>query len=152
MNNKSRYQKIVVPLDGSGWSESVLPHACQVARDHNAEMILVHVFKPPAHEYMTSLMLAGQEEQVQNIRKSEEQKFISLRNQLRDEGYNVRVQWIEGTGVSELIIDYIQQEKPDLVVMSSHGRTGISRFFFGSVAQEILHSVSVPVMIIRPTE
>lgn len=146
----SRYKKIVVPLDGSGWSETALPHAVHIARNNDAELILLHIFKPPAHEYIDQVALAGQDDQIQQIRESAKQKFMGLRSTLRNEGVNCRVQWIEGIGVANLIVEYVKEEKPDLVVMTSHGYTGLAKFLFGSVAQEVMHNLDVPVMMIRP--
>ena len=145
-----RYKKIVIPIDGSGWSERAIPHACEIAQHNDSELILTHVFRPPAAEYTDQIALAGQSEQIDEIRNQIKQKLMSLRNQLRGQGYNVRVQFIEGAGVAHLLVDYINEEDVDLVVMSSHGRTGLGRFIFGSVAQKVLEGVNVPVMIIRP--
>lgn len=150
VNIANRYKKIVVPLDGSGWSESALPHATRIARNNEAELIILHVFKPPAHEYIDQVALAGQDDQIQQIRESVKQKFMGLRNTLREEGINCRVQWMEGFGVANLIIDYINEEKPDIVVMTSHGYTGLAKLLFGSVAQEVMHAINVPVMVVKP--
>lgn len=146
----SRYRKIVVPLDGSGWSETALPHAVDLARAHDAELILVHIFKTPAHEFIGQIALAGQDQSIQQSRETMKQKFMGLRQELRDQGVNVRVQWMEGMGVAHLICEYVRDEKIDLVVITSHGYTGIARFLFGSVANEIIQGLDVPVMIIRP--
>lgn len=149
--SKGRYRKIVVPIDGSGWSERAIPHAVDIAR-HNpgAEIILLHVFRPPTHEYTDQIVLAGQEDQIQRVREDMKQKLMGIRNQLRDEQVNARVQWMEGAAVAHLICDYINSEKPDLVVMSTHGRTGLARFLFGSVANKVLQGVNVPVLLVRP--
>ena len=152
MIEKSRYQKIVVPVDGSGWSERAIPHAADIARDNDSEIILLHVFRPPMAEYADSVALAGQQQQIDEMRKQIKTKLISLRNELRDEGLKARVQLIEGVGVANLLADYIMSEEADLVVMSSHGRTGIMRYIFGSVAHKVLQDVAVPVMIIRPDQ
>ncbi|MDQ7028237.1 MAG: universal stress protein [Anaerolineae bacterium] len=150
MPEQGRYKKIVVPIDGSGWSERAIPHAVDIARNNNSELILLHVFKPPANEYIGEIALANQEEQLQQLREEAKQHLMALRNQIRSEKVTARVQFIEGTGVASIICDYINGEDVDLVVMSSHGRTGIRRWLFGSVAQKVMQDVSVPVMLIRP--
>ena len=66
---EGRYKKIVVPIDGSGWSERAIPHAIDIARNNNAELILLHVFRPPAQEYIDTISLAGQDEQLQQMRE-----------------------------------------------------------------------------------
>ncbi|MGJ3240172.1 MAG: universal stress protein [Anaerolineae bacterium] len=150
MSEEGRYKKIIVPLDGSGWSERAIPHAVDIARNNHAELILLHVFKPPANEYVGDLALAGQDESLMALREAMKQKLMALRGTIRGEKVNVRVQVIEGTGVAAIICDYINEEGADLVVMSSHGRTGVTRWLFGSVAHKVMQGVNVPVMIIRP--
>jgi nucleotide-binding universal stress UspA family protein len=150
MAQNSRYQKIVVPIDGSGWSERAIPHASDIARNNDAEIILLHVFRTPASEYTDQIALGGGAEQVQQMREQFKQKMVSLRNQLRAQGVKARAHFIEGAGVAPIICDYINDEDVDLVVMSSHGRSGLSRFIFGSVAHKIMQEVSIPVMIVRP--
>jgi nucleotide-binding universal stress UspA family protein len=147
---KGRYKKIVVPIDGSGWSERAIPHAMDIARNNNSEVILLHVFKPPAQEYVGELALAGQDEQLMALREERKQQLTAIRNNIRAEKIQVRVQFIEGTGVASIICDYINEEAADLVVMSSHGHTGITRWLFGSIAQKVMQGVRVPVLIIRP--
>jgi nucleotide-binding universal stress UspA family protein len=150
MSEQSRYKKIVVPIDGSGWSERAIPHAVDIAHKYNSELILLHVFKPPAAEYLGEIALAGQDEQLMQLRNEMKQHLMALRSKLRSENIEVRVQWIEGSGVAEIIIEYLKEEKADLVVMSSHGRTGISRMLFGSVANQVMEGVHIPVLIVRP--
>lgn len=150
MTTTGRYKKIVVPIDGSGWSERAIPHAVDIARANNSEIILLHVFRPPAAEYTGQIALAGQEDAIQQIREQAKQHLAGLRNQLRSEKINTRVQFIEGAGVASLIVDYINDEDVDLVVMSTHGRTGLARFLFGSVTHKVMEGVQVPVLLIRP--
>ena len=150
MSEQGRYKKIVVPIDGSGWSERAIPHAVDIARISNSEIILLHVFKPPLHEYQDTLALAGEDEQIARIRDNIKQHLLSLRGQLRGEGIECRVQVIEAVGIAAQICDYVNEEKVDLVVMSTHGRSGLARFVFGSVTHKVMQSVEIPVMLIRP--
>ncbi|MBZ0278760.1 MAG: universal stress protein [Anaerolineae bacterium] len=150
MSAQGRYKKIVVPLDGSGWSERAIPHAVDIARNNNAELILLHVFRPPAHEFTDQIALAGQEGQIQQLREQIKQYLIGLRTQLRNENIEVRTQFIEGMGVASLICDYVNDEGADLVVMSTHGRTGLGRFLFGSITNKVMECVQVPVLLVRP--
>jgi len=152
MSEQGRYKKIVVPIDGSGWSERAVPHAVDLARISQGEIILLHVFKPPLHEYQDTLALAGQDNQMTEIREDIKQRLMALRGQLRSEGVECRVQVIEAVGIASQICDYVQEEKADLVVMSTHGRSGISRFVFGSVAHKVMQGVDVPVLLIRPNK
>ncbi|HUN07341.1 MAG TPA: universal stress protein [Aggregatilineales bacterium] len=145
-----RYRKILVPLDGSGWAQRAIPHAVDIARANGSEIILLHVFRPPASEYADRIALAGQEGQIQQAREAMKQYLIGVRSELRNEDITVRTQVIEGMGVASLISDYIRDEGIDLVVMSTHGRTGLARFLFGSTAHQVMQEVKVPVLLIHP--
>lgn len=145
-----RYKKIVVPLDGPGWSQRAVPHAVDIARANDAELVLLHVFRTPASEYTDQISLAGQENQIQQMREQMKQFLIGIRNELRGEHITVRAHMVEGTGVANLICDFVNEEDVDLVVMSTHGRSGIARFLFGSVANKVMQCVKVPVLLIHP--
>ena len=150
MSEEGRYKKIVVPIDGSGWSERAIPHAVDLARISNGEIILLHILRPPLHEYADTLALAGEDEQMTRIRENMKQKLMALRSQLRSENVSCRAQVIEAVGIADQIADYVRDEEVDLVVMSTHGRTGLGRFVFGSVAQKVMQLVDIPVLLIRP--
>jgi nucleotide-binding universal stress UspA family protein len=147
---EGRYRKILVPLDGSGWSRRAIPHAVDIARANEAEIVLLHVFRPPAADYADTIVLAGQEGQIQQLREALEQHLSSVADGLKKENMLVSTQVIDGLGVAGAICDYVKHEKIDLVVMSTHGRTGLARFLMGSVASRVMEVVEVPVLLIRP--
>ncbi|MCK6578274.1 MAG: universal stress protein [Anaerolineae bacterium] len=147
---ESRYKKILVPLDGSGWAQRAVSHAVDLARGNDAELILLHVFRPPAWEYADQIALAGQESQLQQARNQMKQYLIGVRSELRDENLRVRTHLIEGSAVAHLICDYVKAEGVDLIVMSTRGRSGLARVLFGSVAREVMECVDVPVMLVQP--
>ncbi|MBL8133625.1 MAG: universal stress protein [Anaerolineae bacterium] len=147
---ESRYKKILVPLDGSGWAQRAVSHAVDLARGNDAELILLHVFRPPAWEYADQIALAGQESQLQQARDQMKQYLIGVRSELRDENLRVRTHLIEGSAVAHLICDYVKAEGVDLIVMSTRGRSGLARVLFGSVAREVMECVDVPVMLVQP--
>ncbi len=150
MSQSQRYRKILVPVDGSGWAQRAIPHAIDIARSNGSELILLHVFRPPAIEYADQLALAHQDEQIDEMRAQMKQYLTGLANELRDEALPVSVQMLEGPGVASLICDYIKSQEIDLVVMSTHGRTGLAKLLLGSIANEIMNSTDVPVLLVRP--
>jgi nucleotide-binding universal stress UspA family protein len=151
MSHTGRYQKILVPLDGTGWAQRALPHAVDLARSNpDAELILLTVYTPPAREFVDQLELSGQSAQTLVAREQLNQYLIGLRAELRSENVNVTIHMSEGVHVTDLICDYIQREGIDLVVMSTHGRTGIARWLFGSIARDVMERTDVPVLLIRP--
>ncbi|MDL1899633.1 universal stress protein [Anaerolineae bacterium CFX9] len=152
MNDRARYRKIVVPLDGSGWSQRAVPHAIDIARASGAEVILLHIFRPPGREYLDSITLGGGDSQIQQLREQAKQYLIGLRTELRQEKCTVRTQFIEGADVPTMICEYVRNEGADLVVMSTHGRSGLSRLVFGSVAQATMECLDVPVLLVKPDQ
>jgi nucleotide-binding universal stress UspA family protein len=144
------YQKIVVPLDGSGWADAAVPHAARIAKNNDAELILLHVYHSPLAQYQDTLALSTKEEFVDQEYESIKSHIIAIRNDVRAQGVKVRGHILYGRSPAYQIVKFVENEEVDLVVMSSHGRTGLARFVFGSVAQKVMQSLEVPVLIIRP--
>ena len=150
MPSQGRYKKILVPWDGSGWGRRAIPHAVDIAQANESELVILYVFRPPGTEYADQLSLAGQEGQIQQLRNSVEQSLMGVANELRNQGITVSTLILESTGVASAICDFVGEEAIDLVVMSTHGRTGIARFLFGSVAAKVMEGVKVPVLLVHP--
>lgn len=147
---KQQYRKIVVPIDGSGWADRAVPHAARIAKNNDAELILLHIYHSPLAQYRDSVVLAQQQSLVDQEREQIKQHIISIRNDLRSQGVRVRGHMIDGRDPAFQICRYVRAEGADLVVMSTHGRTGFARFLFGSVAQKVMQRLDVPVLLIRP--
>lgn len=141
------YKKILVPLDGSALAECVLPHVKEiVAGRGEAKVILLRVVEPlpagtpPAVDF----------EVVQKAGVKEAEKYLArIQAKLSKEGGNVEVEVLTGRP-AETITDFVQHEKVDLIALATHGRSGISRWVFGSVADRLVRSSSVPILLIRP--
>lgn len=143
--------KIVVPLDGSSWSESAIPQAQEIARAFDAEIILLHIFQSPASDYADQLALAGQQEAAERPYEQIRDTLIALRNTLRREGIRAREHIIRSNNPAQAIVDFVEGETGvSMVVMSTHGRTGISRLLMGSVAQKVVKNLRCPVTLVHP--
>ncbi|MBI1276821.1 MAG: universal stress protein [Anaerolineaceae bacterium] len=150
MPTQSRYKKILVPWDGSGWGRRAIPHAMDIALANDSVLVILYVFRPPGTEYADQISLAGQEGQIDQLRKGVEQSLTGVANELRPQGIKVQTLILESAGVASAICDYVRDEGIDLVVMSTHGRTGLARFLFGSVAAKVMEGVKVPVLLVHP--
>lgn len=145
------YHKIVVPLDGSRWSESAVGPATEMARANNADIVLLHVYQSPLGAYQPQLSLAGQQQMADQTYEQMRDQLVSLRNRLRQEGLRAEVQIVRSNNPAQAITDFVEAEEGvTMIVMSTHGRTGISRWLFGSVAQRISKNLRVPVTLVRP--
>lgn len=147
---QKQYHKIVVPLDGSGWADRAVTHAARIAKNNDAELILLHVYHSRVAEYQDSLALAEQsnfgDQEYENIKNH----LIAVRNDLRSQGITVRGHIMYGRNPAYNICRYVESVNADLVVMSTHGRTGLARFVFGSVAHKVMEGLDIPVLLVRP--
>lgn len=148
---------IMVPLDGSPLAEAALPYAIELARRFDAELHLVRVAETP--EVYALLRAHGQAAASGDVIAEIAQQMIDdasaylgeVSERLRSEGIRVESHVLEGLAIEQLLA-FERERQPDLVVMATHGRGGLSRVIFGSVAEHILREGNVPVMLIRPPE
>jgi nucleotide-binding universal stress UspA family protein len=146
-----RYRSILVPLDGSGLSEQALPLAVAIAERARAKLRLVLVHQLPAvplssegRQLYGSLELA--------TRKSEKAYLKRFTEQLKKQsGVTITSTMLTGP-VAGTLVEYIQESRTDLVVMTSRGQGGLRRLWLGSVADGVIRGSSVPVLLVRPEE
>ncbi len=143
------YRKILLPLDGSELAECALPHMEAVARGcEAADVILLRVVEPlnlPG-DYVIS---PGDRERTEKEHRADAGKYLAqLKSRLDGKGLSLQTEVIEGR-VAEGIVDYAAGHGVDLIVMATHGRSGISRWALGSVADRVVRLASVPVLMVR---
>lgn len=136
------YRTILVPLDGSTLSEGALPTATALARKTGARLVLVKAAWPPA-----VVGPAPVEEQFGDVREA--QLYLEdVAADLRAEGYTVKTA-VHYTPVAQGILTEVEVSQADLVVMTTHGRSGLGRWIFGSVAEAVMAHSPVPVWLVR---
>jgi nucleotide-binding universal stress UspA family protein len=142
------YKQILVPLDGSELAETALPHAESLATKYNANLVLLSVVTPPVITGRGAKAMELFEEQIDSLMEDAEQYLKKLGDQLAEK--HIKTQRIVKLGsVVKNIIDFANDTSVDLVLIASHGRSGLGRFFFGSVAAGILNRIDQPLMVIR---
>ncbi len=144
------YQKILVPLDGSELAECVLPHVESIAKGCGVrEVILVRVAEPfnlpSGYAYLSPEQIKEIDTENEVIAKDYLNQMVS---QVKLDGVKVQTQVIIGKAADSLA-DYATKNGFDLIVIATHGRSGISRWAWGSVADRVLRSACVPVLMIR---
>lgn len=145
------YQRILVPLDGSILSEAVLPHAEKLARALDVEIVLLHVDASPAPVFEPhESPLIPLPEEVRIMQVDEKHYLKVMCSKLESNGLRVTY-LMRGGMVADTILETAEIEQADLIVMSTHGRTGMLRLLLGSVAEQVVHQSKIPVMLIRPT-
>ncbi|MFH1638708.1 MAG: universal stress protein [Chloroflexota bacterium] len=146
------YKKILVPLDGSEFSECSLEHVRAITRgDHVPEVILLRVIEPAPEFYLGRKMGGDFQSKVTEIIVTEAKDYLSkTADGLKKDGITIRTVVIQGKPAEE-ILDYAAKNQVDLIIMTTHGRSGVSRFAFGSVAEKVIRSSPLPVLSISPT-
>ena len=144
------YRKIMVPLDGSSLAECALEHAREIAEGCSIPVIeLVTVIKT-FFWWEGDITDPAIYQQVEEDEKAKGQEYLKKEAaKLEKSGLTVHTVMLEGSP-AEQIIKYAQDNGVDLILMTTHGRSGISRFALGSVTDNVVRSASVPVMVIAP--
>lgn len=141
------YRKMLVPLDGSELAECVLPHVKEIASGCGiGKVVLLRVVEPIPPEAPPALDF----EAFQKAGLKAAEKYLAkIKTRLSKEGLKVEAKVVTGRP-AEIVTDFAQREKVDLIALATHGRSGISRWVFGSVADKLVRSSSAPVLLIRP--
>jgi nucleotide-binding universal stress UspA family protein len=138
------YRSILVPLDGSAFGEHALPFALSLARRAGASLHLAHVHGPPAP------ILADANDA--ELRGYERMYFEGLVQRIEARwDVPITTMLLDGP-VAQTLHEYAVASEADLIVMTTHGRGALSRFWLGSIADTVIRQVSVPVLLIRPQE
>ncbi len=143
------YKRILVPLDGSELAERALPHALGTARCMGSQLWLVRVclsqfyaFSPGGDGPLYS------EEALEADHRAAAEYLARVRAQFNCPDVAGMTEVLTGT-VAETIIDYARAKSIDLIVMSTHGRSGLSRWVYGSVTDKVLRGATCPTLIVR---
>ncbi len=140
------YKKILVPLDGSELAECVLSHVKAIAaRSSTEQVILLRIIEPIPVGMPPAIECEVQKAGV----KAAEEYLAKTKAKLKKEGLNVEMKVLTGRA-AETIADFAQREKVDLIALATHGRSGVRRWVFGSVADRLVRSPPLPVLLIRP--
>lgn len=141
-------RRILVPLDGSSLGDRAIPLAARIARVHGASLDLVTVFHGPT-VLPPPMIMVGDPALAVEERATVERRLERVSARIaRATPLTIRHHILEG-GVVDELAGAVESLKPDLVVMSTHGRGGLTRAWLGSVAEGLLRRVHVPVLLNR---
>ncbi|MGQ9616506.1 MAG: universal stress protein [Spirochaetota bacterium] len=145
------YKKILVPLDGSKFAESVLDHVKAIAKGCSVKKaILFRVIEPvipDIKDYIGAERIREAEEKRENEAKNYLERIAAA---LKKDDITVETRLEVNGEPAAKILETVREEKVDLIVMSTHGRTGFERWFHGSVAQKVMTHSSAPVLMVVP--
>lgn len=148
------FKRILVPLDGSELAEKALPYAEALAQKFEAELILVRVLQLLLEAIPAGLYTGAAFHQQTVQDKQEAATYLNeVATQARKAGVlPLRRVVLDGPVISNAITELAGEEKVDLIVMCTHGRSGLSRLMFGSVAGQVLHDAPCPVFLVKAKE
>jgi nucleotide-binding universal stress UspA family protein len=125
------YQRIMVPLDGSDLAQTALPHALDLCSALGATLVLLHV-----------------RDSRQGSPEASRRFLDFTRRQHAKSGVTIDIAVREGP-VAEAIVRAADEERIDVIAMATHGRSGVQRVVYGSVAEQVLRSSTKPVLLVR---
>ena len=153
------YKRIMVPLDGSELAEGVLPHVKAFVSNFPVESItFVRVVEPAPMIFddTASISSTSREKMIADTKRIEEHtKLVAseyldgVANRMKREGVDFQSEVLTGR-VAERLAEYIESKGIELVIIATHGRSGISRWVRGSIAERVLSSARIPVLMVRP--
>ena len=139
-------RQILVPLDGSGLAESVIPAAAALARAFGARIKLLHIIeeRPPDRIHGEPHLTDGDQAQAYLDE-------VARRPVFQGQAVEVHVHPTKQGDVAESVVDHAQEFGADLVVLSTHGKGGLRGFLFGRIALRALQRGTTPVLLMNPT-
>ena len=146
------YQKILVPLDGSKLAECALSHVKNMVKGGAVgevtllNVVIVHIPRQ-GESYLGPVDINSIRE---NLFMESRTYLAGVTAQLASEGISVKTKSLESNWIAEAISDYAQKNGMEMIVIATHGYTGLKKLMLGSVALEVLHDSHVPVLLIRP--
>jgi nucleotide-binding universal stress UspA family protein len=147
------FKKILVPTDFSASSARALVTANDLAMCFGAELVILHVIpevpvavSPPMVD--TGALVIDLESYQEEMERDSRARLAQLVTELTSQSLTVRTRTGYGPALDR-IMNVVREEQIDLIVISTHGISGFRHFFFGSVAEKVIKSSAVPVLVIR---
>jgi nucleotide-binding universal stress UspA family protein len=143
------YRRAVIPLDGSVVAEAIIPVFMKIARPLRLELVLLRVVQPLSAQAMAAPSRAA--ENIERSRHEAEEYLATVAGDLRARNMPIETSVRLGDPATE-IVSGAAELGADLIAMTTHGRSGLGRLFFGSVAEAVLRHARVPVFLLRVSE
>jgi nucleotide-binding universal stress UspA family protein len=143
------YDTILVPLDGSKRSEIIINHITKLAQNFNSKLILLTAVEPRLLQGSEDVVVPGRSLSTTREETKKAETYLSnLQKELSQNDIQVETRVIAGSPAA-VIKETAEQENADLIAIASHGRGGLARVFYGSVAAAILNQVDRPLLLVR---
>ena len=143
------FNKLLVPIDGSVTSELAVDRAIALAKAFSGTVRLLYVVDPYPFSGVGEGFAYGLTEYLNAARAEAETALESARTKVQAAGVDVSTAMVEATAVWRGILDAASGNSTDLIVMGSHGRSGIEKLVLGSVAQRVVAQAAIAVLVVR---
>lgn len=140
------YKKILIPLDNSKTDDAILRHIRPLAKMTGADLVFVHVAEGYGARFKEQLNLQDSEEI-----KEDRLYLESRQKEFQAEGFSVQIHLLFGDPTKE-ILAIAEKESCDLIAMSTHGHRFLTDFILGSVANDLRHRTTIPILMVRAAE
>lgn len=144
-----RIQKILLPTDFSTYSAAATKYACELATKFDAELHLLHTLETHLSQTPGFAMGVALPNYIIEAKAAAEKSLVDILDPKWAAGRKVIRVVLEGSPKLE-IIQYARKQNIDLIVLATHGRTGLRHVIMGSVAETIVRTASCPVLTVRP--
>ena len=143
--------RILLATDFSDFSNEALDYAVYLARGFGADLHLLHVFEPPffSHSGVSLNVRPEVHQWIMEVKQEAQEKLGKLAEEVRHHGAKVHPIFKEGTPFLE-ILKTAGEIPADLIVLGTHGRTGLAHVLMGSVAQRVVQKAACPVFTVKP--
>jgi nucleotide-binding universal stress UspA family protein len=142
------FHRILVATDLTATSEPAFAEAIEMAKGGDTELLIAHAFQPPNVAQAQAAAGGVYEEWIRNLRDQTEERLEPLVERAAKEGVKAEKLVLSGTAY-EAITEAAKEKEADLVIMGTHGRKGVSKFFLGSVASRVISTAHCPVLTVR---
>lgn len=143
--------RILMATDFSDYSNEALEYAVHLARGFGADLFLLHVFEPPffSHTGVSPGVRPEIHQWIKEVKEEENNRLNKLAERVRHQGPNVHAILKEGTPFLE-ILKTAGEIPADMIVLGTHGRTGLGHVLLGSVAERVVRKAACPVFTVKP--
>jgi len=141
-------KNILVAYDSSGFSNRAFKSALDIAEPNKTKITLLTVVTG-IYQPSIGFSMKFNKEILQKHNKVLKKLFAGLETAAKKKGISISLKILQNPSVSKAIIKYVNSNKFDLIVIGSHGRTGLNKMILGSVANDVAHKSNIPVMVVK---
>lgn len=142
------FKRILVATDLTAASQSAVDEALALAKENEAELMIAYAYETPNLMQAAAISPNVYDEWKRNLRDDAQERLQPFLEEARKQGVHAGALVLSGAPY-EAIVEAAQDNNADLVVVGTHGRTGVSRFFLGSVASRVISTAPCPVMTVH---